>query len=143
MTDMKVKVRKIKALLSCEVEMEKIKFTEAFNSLRTALEKAVSYKFGADAFEHDFSAKEVIIGYRSSDIHKLSSWDTGEYEKTAYKIDGKGDVTFSGPIVKVTRKVSFESRTPQDWLDLCQIEQEMLKRIQETKRLCKICKAIK
>jgi len=143
MNDIKGKVSKIKELLKCETEMGKVKFAEAFISLRDGLEKAVSYKFGPDASVHDFSAKEVIIGYRSSDIHPLSSWDTGEYEKTAYKIDGKGDVTFSGPISKVTKKVSFENRTPQDWFDMCQLERVLEKGSEETKKLYRIRKAIK
>jgi len=143
MSDMKLKVRKIKELLSCEIEMKKVKFSEAFVSLRAALEKAISYKFGQDAFTHDFSTKEAIIGYSSSDIHPLSSWESGEYEKTAYKIDGKGTVTFTGPIIKVTKKVTFENRTPQDWLDLRRVEAGLNKEIEKTKKFCKICKAIK
>jgi len=143
MTDMKTKVRKIRELLSCEIEMKKVKFSEAFISLRAALEKAISYKFGQDAFTHDFSTKEVIIGYNSSDIHPLSSWESGEYEKTTYKIDGKGNVTFTGPISKVTKKVTFENRTPQDWLDLRRVEAGLKKEAEETEKICRICKAIK
>jgi len=149
MTDMKTKVRKIRELLSCEIEMKKVKFTEAFVSLRASLEKAVSYKFGQDAFTHDFSTKEVIIGYSSSDIHPLSSWESGEYEKTTYKIDGKGNVTFTGPISKVTKKVTFENKdidrdvnkSPQDWLDLRRVEADLNKEVEKTAQICRACKA--
>jgi len=140
MSDMKSKVRKIKELLSCEIEMKKVKFSEAFVSLRAALEKAISYKFGQDAFTHDFSTKEAIIGYSSSDIHPLSSWESGEYEKTTYKIDGKGNVTFPGPIVKVTKKVTFEDRTPQDWLDLRRVEADLNKEMEKLTKICRACK---
>jgi len=101
---------------------------EAFYSLRAALEKAVSYKWGKGAFVHDFSNKEVIVGFDSTSTGRpLSSYESGEYEKSAYKFSGKGEITFSGPITKVTKKVSFESLDNESWEALWMMEMVLRK----------------
>jgi len=94
---------------------------EAFVSLRDALEKAVSYKFGRDAFVHDFSNKEVVVGYSKSDIRAMSSWESGEYDKIVYKVKA-GAVIITGVAKKVTKKTSYESLDVEDWKELCQMD---------------------
>jgi len=97
---------------------------EAFYSLRAALEKAVSYKWGKGAFVHDFSNKEVVIGFDSSIADRpLSSYESGEYEKSSYKFSGKGEITFSGPIVKVTKVIKFESLDDKSWEEMWKMEE--------------------
>lgn len=111
---------------------------EAFLSLRAELEKAVSYKFGKDAFVSDFSNKEVIIGYSKSDIRGLSSWESGEYDKTAYKLVKKV-VTFSGPVTKVTKSVSYESFKTGVWNELLDMEDSLSAAAAKAKAVCQSC----
>jgi len=141
MDDIRIKVEKAKELFVCGKEMKTMKVTEAFISLRTALEKAVSYKFGKDAFSNDFSRTEVIVGYHSSP-GRLSSYDTQEYEKTAYKIDGKGNVTFTGPIVKVTKRVNFENKSAEDWLALKIMDRRIASEAEKMKNFFATCRSI-
>ena len=95
---------------------------EAFVSLRAALEKSVSFKFGQDAFVHDFSNKEVIVGYHKSDIRGMSSWESGEYDKIPYKLKA-GAVIITGVATKVTKKTSYENLDIEDWVDLCEMDE--------------------
>lgn len=97
---------------------------EAFVSLRDALEKAVSYKFGRDAFVHDFSNKEVVVGYSKSDIRAMSSWESGEYDKIVYKVKA-GAVIITGVAKKVTKKTSYENLDVEDWVDLCETDEKI------------------
>jgi uncharacterized protein (UPF0264 family) len=94
---------------------------EAFVSLRDALEKAVSLRFGRDAFVHDFSNKEVVVGYSKSDIRAMSSWESGEYDKVVYKLKA-GVVIIAAAIKKVTKKTSYENLDVECWMDLCQMD---------------------
>jgi len=58
-------------------------------------------------------------------------------------------VTFTGPIVKVTKKVTFENKdidrdvhkSPQDWLDLRRVEADLNKEVEKTVQICRACKA--
>ena len=95
---------------------------EAFLSLRAALEKAVSLRFGQDAFVHDFSNKEVVIGYHKSDIIPMSSWESGEYDKVVYKLKA-GAVLFAAEVKKVTKKTSYENLDVEDWVDMCEMDE--------------------
>lgn len=115
-------VKAAKEMLAYGGEVEEMKITEAFVSLRSALEKAVVYKFGKDAYLNDFSTKEVIVAYNRSAVHPIASYESGEYEKTKYKIDAKGNITFPDTVVKVTKKVSFESASKEEWKKLNDIE---------------------
>lgn len=115
---------------------------EAFFSLRDALEKAVSYKFGADAFVHDFSNKEVIIGYSKSEITPMSSWESGEYDKIVYKLKGS-EIVFSGIATKVTKSTSYENLSEKDWEELWQMEGVLLAPAEKARKATKIFRACK
>ena len=127
MNNIRINVKKAKELLVCGKEMKTMKIMEAFVSLRDALEKAINYKFGPDAYTSDFSKDELIVGYNRSDIHPFPSYDTQEFEKVKYKIDAKGVVTFIGPVVKVTRQTSFVGQlSPEDWLEMRQMDRRCI-----------------
>lgn len=135
-------VQVAKSLLIYPKDVPLLTPVEAFFSLRDALEKAVSYKFGADAFVHDFSNKEVIIGYSKSDITPMSSWESGEYEKIAYKLKGS-DVIFSGIATRVIKAVSYENLSEKDWEELWQMEGVLLAPIEKARKAAEICRACK
>lgn len=97
---------------------------EAFVSLRAALEKSVSIRFGQDAFVHDFSNREVIVGYHKSDIIPMSSWESGEYDKTNYKLKA-GAILFAGVVTKVTKKTSYEDLDVEDLVTLCEMDEKV------------------
>lgn len=117
---------------------------EAFLSLRTELEKAVSYKFGRDAWVSDFSNKEVIVGYSKSDIHPISSWESGDYEKIGYKV-AKGAVTLVGTISKVSKTVSYtEGMDTKGWDELWKMEYEIGAPEEKAilaQQICRVCKS--
>jgi len=113
--------------------------TEAFLSIRAALEKAVSYKFGPDAFVYDFSTTEVIVGYSKSDTHPINSYESGEYEKTSYKVV-KGEIKFSGMVSKVTKLVSYEELSAGEWKRLWEMEAKFVEKVERIARICRVCK---
>jgi len=115
---------------------------EAFFSLRDALEKAVSYKFGKDAFVHDFSEKEVVIGYDKSDIRPISSYESKDYEKINYKMNSKGLITFSGTVTIVTKTVSFEGVISSTWESLWDMECILRMKIEEITKVCRISRRV-
>lgn len=125
-------------------ELKAMLATEAFLSLRTELEKAISYKFGRDAWVSDFSNKEVIIGYSKSDVHPISSWESGDYEKISYKV-AKGAVTLVGTISKVSKTVSYtEGMDVKDWDELWKVEFDFGmpdEKAIRAQQICRVCKS--
>ena len=130
------KVQEARILLMYPKSIQHMTQMEAFNSLRDALNKAVTYKWGPGAFVSDFSSKEVIVGWNSNSSvdRPLSSWDTGEYDKSPYKIDAKGVVTFPGYIIKVQKVTRFENLDPKSWDELWQIDEQLSSSEEEKKK---------
>lgn len=125
-------------LLAFGGELKMMATTEAFVSLRTELEKAVSYKFGKEAFVHDFSNKEVVIGFSKSDIRPISSWESGEYDKTNFALK-KDKIVFSGVVTKVTKSVSYEGFDTATWAELWDMEEALSTQQIRIKTICRAC----
>ncbi len=97
--------------------------TEAFFSLRSALEAAVNLVGGKRAYVVDFSNKQVI--YRV--FHEGGEIDSeGEevYYKTTYKIKGK-EVILLGTPEKVNRAVSYEQLEVKEFVDMVDNEMQL------------------
>lgn len=117
-------VQTAKRLLEYSGSISLARPMEMFFSLQNMLSKAVSLKFGKDAFLHDFSDKEAIIGYRKSDTRPIDSWESGEYEKITYKLKN-GEVKWDGVVSPVTKTTQYESLDDEMWKRLWKMESEL------------------
>lgn len=94
-----------------------IVISEAFVSLRDALEKAVKAAFGKNAWVYDFSNKEVIFTIDDNRVEGERA-----FQRISYKVT-KGEAQFVGSTSLVKRSVSYESSLDAaDLVDLADAE---------------------
>jgi hypothetical protein len=101
-------------------EYKGIVFSEAFQSLKSALDKAVAKRFGKDSYVQDFSNKEVIaVQYNVPGDERERFWKVGFKFKT-------GVVTLAASAQEVDLVTSYEQEiTVSDLLDLVDIEVQL------------------
>ena len=80
--------------------------SEAFKSLRTALDGATKVRFGKDAYVQDFSNKELIVGFYRDRGVEVGPDGQEKYQKIGYKVS-KGEVVFTtaAEVVQLTRRM--------------------------------------
>lgn len=108
-------VKKVRRMLSESKVVKSPKFcvghiviSEAFLSLRGALDKAVIAKFGKESYVSDFSNREVIVGF-NREAAMGPSYETKKYAKVPYKMT-RNEVTFTGDEKTVEQKTTYENK---------------------------------
>lgn len=101
-----------------------IEITEAFFSLRSALEAAVRLRSGKKAWIQDFSNKEVVYYVYRDSGRDIDAEGEDVYYKTSYKVV-KGDVELVGSPVTVNRTVKYEQLDTSAFIDLIDHEMQL------------------